>query len=144
VIPALLINGQAQAFQFLWNVFLLVVGLSALFLALRATRASRRAQVTAFLAAGIAVQAFVFWRLGVLQGLRETSPSMTAQSWAGEMYEGGGVGLLVELPSLFVLPSGIVAWVWLWSLLLVAWRVSGGMDGDQTGPSHSEGQAGQQ
>jgi hypothetical protein len=68
---------------------------------------------------------------------------MTPQSWAGEMYEGRR-GLLVELPSLFVLPSGIVAWLWLWSLLLIAWRVAGGMDRPPMGPSQLEEHAGQQ
>jgi hypothetical protein len=143
VIPALVLHGQAQAAQFVWNALLLLLGIIGVFLALRATRRSRPAQIIALVVAGIMVQAVVFWRLGVLERLRERFPLMTPQSWRGEMYQGGAVGLLVELPSIFVLPSGIVAWLWLWSLLLIAWRVAGGIDGVQMGPQ-SEGHAGQQ
>jgi hypothetical protein len=123
VILALLAHGQAQAAQFLWNAFLLILGGIALLFALIATRLSKRSWIAAFMTSGMAVQALVFWRLRVLERLRDAYPSMTPHSWTGEMLEGGGVGLLVEVPSLLVLPSGIVAWVWLFSLLLLSWRV---------------------
>jgi hypothetical protein len=53
---------------------LLFVGFGVLFFAIRATRRARRAQMIAFVAAGVAVQALVLWRLGVLERLRETFP----------------------------------------------------------------------
>jgi hypothetical protein len=143
VILALLAHGQAQAAQFLWNAFLLLVGGIALLLALIATRRSKRSWIAAFMTSGVAVQALVFWRLRVLERLREAFPSMTPHSWTGEMLEGGGVGLLVEVPSLLVLPSGVVAWVWLFFLLLLSWRVLFAKRGGRS-MSLFDGGAGQQ
>ena len=121
MISAVLLSGQAQLGQLLGNVALLVVGVYVLIGVFTWRRVPLKVVASTLLVSGLAVQGLVLLRLRLLDHLRQTYPLVGTHSWREEMFEGGAVGVMLY-SELLALPSGVVAWICGWALLLLIWQ----------------------